>query len=78
MMIPIPRAGRLHAVHGRAEAHAVPGIERVTISIPCGQQVVPLPRGTRYLGFIFARAGTPAEAEAALRRAHSRLELDIR
>jgi biotin carboxylase len=78
MMIPIPRSGILHAVRGRAEARAVPGIEEVTISIPFGQEVVPLPRGNRYLGFIHARAATVEAVEAALREAHARLEFDIR
>ena len=43
-----------------------------------GQDVVPLPEGSRYLGFIFARAETPARAEAALREAHARLRFVIR
>jgi len=78
MMLPIPAAGRLHQVRGLAEAQAVPGIDEVTISIPCGEQVVPLPRATRYLGFIFAHADTPARVEHALRHAHGLLEFDIR
>lgn len=77
MMIPIPRAGILRGVHGEAEAARVPSIEDVTISIPCGQQLVPLPRGDRYLGFIFARGNTAAAVEAALREAHRRLRFDI-
>ena len=39
---------------------------------------MPLPEGSRYLGFIFSRATTPAEAEAALREAHRRLRFVIR
>jgi hypothetical protein len=39
---------------------------------------VPLPEGDSYLGFIFARGATPAEVEAALRVAHSRLRFDIK
>ena len=77
MMIPIPRGGILRAVHGRDEAKAVPGVDEVTISIPFGQEVVPLPRGDRYLGFIHARAETPAAVEAALREAHRQLEFVI-
>lgn len=73
MMLPIPRAGTLQAVRGRAEALAVPGVEEVTITIALGQPVVPLPEGDRYLGFVFARAATPAAVEAALREAHRRL-----
>ena len=42
-----------------------------------GQEVIPLPEGWQYLGFIFARAGAPAEAEAALRAAHACLDFDI-
>jgi hypothetical protein len=55
----------------------VPGIDEVTISIPCGERVEPLPRASRYLGFIFAHADTPAAVEAALRQAHSRLAFVI-
>lgn len=77
MMIPIPRAGRLVEVGGRDQARAVPGIEDLTITIPCGQKVVPLPHGTKYLGFIFARADTPEAVEAALRDAHQQLEVVI-
>lgn len=77
MMIPIPRAGVLRQVHGVAEAKRVPGVEDVTITIPVGQDVVPLPEGSRYLGFIFARTAEPATAEAALRSAHARLDLHI-
>ena len=73
MMIPIPRAGRLQRVDGLEAARARPGVEAVTISIPLGQQVVPLPDGDKYLGFIFARGETPDQAEAALRAAHARL-----
>jgi len=77
MMLPIPRAGTLRAVRGRAEALAVPGVEEVTITIPLGQSVVPLPEGDRYLGFVFARGATPAAVEAALREAHRRLRFVI-
>ena len=78
MMIPIPGGGVLEEVRGLDEARAVPQIEDVTISIPKGQQIVPLPEGSRYLGFIFSRATAPAEAEAALREAHRRLRFVIR
>jgi hypothetical protein len=77
MMIPIPRAGRLGGVQGVAEAQHVEGIEEVTITAHPGQDVVPLPEGWQYLGFIFARADTPAAVEAALRDAHARLSFTI-
>ena len=77
MMIPIPRPGILREVRGKTEAEGVAGIENITISILLGQAVVPLPEGSRYLGFIFARRNTPADVEAALREAHRRLEFVI-
>jgi biotin carboxylase len=78
MMIPIPRGGILEEVRGLDEARAVPHVEDVTISLHKGQEVVPLPEGSRYLGFIFSRATTPAQAEAALRAAHRHLHFVIR
>jgi biotin carboxylase len=78
MMIPIPRGGVLEEVRGLEAARAVPGIADVTISMHTGQRIVPLPEGSQYLGFIFSRAATPAEAEASLRRAHALLHFIIR
>ena len=77
MMIPIPEAGVLKSVSGEEEARTVPGIEDVTISIPIGKQLIPLPEGNKYLGFIFAKAETPESVEAALREAHRRLVFEI-
>ena len=77
MMIPIPEAGRLQAVDGLSEARAVDGIEQITISIPLGDELVPLPEGDRYLGFIFSRGQTAGAAENALRIAASLLEFTI-
>ena len=78
MMIPIPRGGVLEEVEGLDAARAVPLVEDVVISMHKGQDVVPLPEGSRYLGFIFSRADTPARAEAALREAHRHLRFVIR
>ena len=71
MMIPIPKAGTLNSVHGLAEAKATRLVEDVVISAHVGQEVVPLPEGWQYLGFIFARGDAPADVEDALRIAHS-------
>ncbi|MFQ5846069.1 MAG: ATP-grasp domain-containing protein [Candidatus Methylomirabilales bacterium] len=73
MMIPIPQAGILREVRGQEEAHRVPGIEEIRLTIPVGHEVVPPPEGGRYLGFIFARGETAEGVEAALREAHGRL-----
>ena len=77
MMLPIPRAGRLDGVDGRDAARAVPGVVGLEITIPPGRMVQPLPEGDRYLGFVFARAETPAAVEAALRAAHAALDIQI-
>jgi len=77
MMIPIPRAGRLVSVSGAEAARAVEAIEDVVITMHPGQEVIPLPEGWQYLGFIFARAETPSAVEGALREAHARLHFDI-
>ena len=74
MMIPVPAAGRLRGVDGVETARSVPGIEDIIISIAPGEELVPLPEGDRYLGFIFARAAAPETVEAALRAAHRRLD----
>jgi len=76
-MLPIPTAGILRSVQGIERAESVSGITGVTVSIPTGGVVRPLPEGDRYLGFIFARGDTPAEVEASLREAQSLLEVDI-
>ena len=77
MMIPVPKAGILGEVRGKTAAHCVDGIVEVNITIPIGGEVVPLPEGARYLGFIFARAETPEAVETALREAHRQLEFVI-
>jgi biotin carboxylase len=77
MMIPIPRAGVLQSIGGKQAAGEVPGVDEILLTIPAGQRVLPLPEGNQYLGFIFARAGSPAEVETALRAAHTLLEFTI-
>jgi hypothetical protein len=76
-MIPIPAGGVLEEVIGVEEARGVTGIEEVTISAHMGQRLIPLPEGSRYLGFLFSRAATAAAAEEALRRAHAMLRFRI-
>ena len=77
MMIPVPKAGILGEVNGKTAARKVEGVTEVDITIPIGGEVVPLPEGARYLGFIFARSQTPDAVETALREAHRCLEFVI-
>jgi biotin carboxylase len=77
MMIPIPRAGVLQEVRGLDAAKSVANIEDVVIAARIGQTLVPLPEGSLYLGFIFARAETPDRVEDALRTAHQQIVFSI-
>jgi hypothetical protein len=76
-MLPVERPGVLRAVEGRAEARAVPGITALTITIPMGQPVQPLPDGDRYLGFVFAEGKDYQQVERALGAARERLRVVI-
>jgi biotin carboxylase len=78
LMLPVPRHGVLQAVEGRGNATAVPGVTGLTLTIPAGQRVYPLPDGDRYLGFIFAEGSTPEEVEEALTAAYGKLQVVIR
>jgi len=77
LMLPVERAGMLQRIDGQANALAVPGITGLSITIPLGQVVRPLPWGDRYLGFLFAAGREIGEVEAALRGAHRKLHVVI-
>jgi biotin carboxylase len=78
MMIPVPRRGIYDGVEGLADARSVRCITGITITATPGQSIAPPPDGACYLGFIFARATSAADAEAALRSAHGRLRFALR
>jgi len=73
MMIPVPDAGIFQRVEGVEKAHKTPGIEEIIITAQPGQKFVPLPEGSSYPGFIFARGPSPEFVEQALRDAHQKL-----
>ncbi|HUZ45902.1 MAG TPA: ATP-grasp domain-containing protein [Terriglobia bacterium] len=73
MMIPVPGAGILQEVKGVEEARATPGIEGIIMTAGPNQKLVPLPEGSSYPGFIFARGPSPQFVEQALRDAHRKL-----
>ena len=77
LMIPIPQAGILRRVEGVLAAGKVLYIEEVVINVREGYELVPLPEGSSYLGFIFARAPSAEQAEAALRAAHACLHVVV-
>jgi hypothetical protein len=78
MMIPVPDGGVYEGVDGVEAARQVPGVETVEITAKAGEPLQPMPEGASYLGFIFARASTPAAVEQSLRSAHARLAFRTR
>jgi len=77
MMIPIPKAGIYESADGLPQAEAVPGVEEVIVTAQQGQRLIPLPEGSSYLGFIFARGATPDAVEDSLRQSHAELKFHI-
>ena len=77
MMIPISEGGVYEGVEGVDAARAVAGIDAIEITAQPGRKLVPLPEGASYLGFIFARGGSPEFVESALREAHGQLRFKI-
>jgi biotin carboxylase len=77
MMIPIPKAGVYQGVEGVEKAELVPGVEQVIITAKEGQKILPLPEGSSYLGFLFARSESSSQVENALRDAHACLNFEI-
>jgi hypothetical protein len=73
-MMQAPRAGRFVQMRGVSAATRVPHVDEVIVSARPAQELTPLPDGFLYVGFIFARARTPADVESALRGAFDRLE----
>ena len=74
MMLPIPRAGVYRGVRGLEEARRMPGVEDIVITAKEGQEMLPLPEGSAYLGFLFCRHGSSDLVLETLRQVHQRLE----
>ena len=55
MMIPVPKAGILGEVRGKTAAYHVDGIVEISITIPIGGEVVPLPEGAAVSRFQSSR-----------------------
>ncbi len=81
MMIPIGRefvnSAVYESVEGLDSALAVAGVEEIAITAKIGHTLEPLPEGSSYLGFIFARGNAPEDVEGSLRSAHSKLRFQI-
>ena len=78
MMIPVPTSGIFDRVDGVDEASVTADVTDVQITARVHDEILAWPEGSSYLGFIFAKAESPAAAEHALRQAHSKLRFQIR
>jgi len=70
MMIPIPHAGVYRGVQGLERARQIPGVEDIVITAKEGQETLPLPEGSSYLGFLFFRGKSADLVPEALREVH--------
>ncbi len=77
MMIPVPSSGIFEQVDGVDQAKRVPHLTDVQITARLHDEIIAWPEGSSYLGFIFAKAKSPAAAEQALREAHAKLTFRI-
>ena len=77
MMLPIQKRGVLRKITGMAEALDLPYVEDLQITAKLDQQLIPLPEGSSYLGFVFSRAKTPSMVVKALRSAEEKLNFTI-
>ena len=74
MMIPVKEKGLLKRVEGLLDANKEKHIDKIDIIIREGHELVPLPEGNQYLGYIFASADSPEQVTAAIREAYAKLK----
>ena len=78
LMIPITDHGILQRVEGLTEAMQTEFVRDVEIHINQGYELIPLPEGASYLGFIFAQAPTFEQTYEALKSAYSKMRFVTR
>ena len=74
MMIPVYQKGLFKRVEGLLTARQIKYIDKVDIVINQGHELIPLPEGNQYFGYIFATAETPEQVISAVREAYENLE----
>jgi D-alanine-D-alanine ligase-like ATP-grasp enzyme len=77
LMIPVPRSGIFEKVEGETAARATADITSLEITARFHDFIAAWPEGSSYLGFLFARAASPAHVESALREAHGKLRFTL-
>lgn len=73
LMIPITDRGILKRVEGLTDALRVEYVEDIEIHINPGYELLPLPEGASYLGFIFAQAPDFERTYSALQQSYAKL-----
>lgn len=74
MMIPVRNKGLLKRVEGLLKANKINNIDKIDIIIQEGHELIPLPEGNQYLGYIFASAETTDKVESVIRAAYEELK----
>ena len=77
MMMPIKKGGILRRVEGLSDARNIEHIESVDIIVREGNELIPLPEGNQYPGYIFARADSQQKIISALMDAFSKLDIVV-
>jgi biotin carboxylase len=77
MMIPIKQGGLLRRVEGLTAARNTPGVDAVEIIISDGHELIPLPEGNQYPGYIFARGATSGGVIDSLKTAYAHLNIIV-
>ena len=75
MMMPTEKRGILRKIHGIKAALAVKGITDLQTTIKSGEMLEPLPKGDRYLGFLFAEGKDQDTVKIVLQEAWSKIEV---
>ena len=78
LMIPIEQRGILQRVEGLTAAMQTEYVRDIEIHVNPGYELVPLPEGASYLGFIFAQAPDFEKAYRALQAAQAKLRFVTR
>jgi len=77
MMLPIRKSGILRRVEGIEAARKVKNIDRVDIIVRDGHELVPLPEGNQYPGYLFASGKDVEDVTRALREACDKLDFVV-
>ena len=73
LMIPITEKGILKRVEGQLQAQQIPFISQIEIHIQPGYELIPLPEGASYLGFIFSKSESYKNTYQSLQQAYKKL-----